>query len=115
MRASETHRPGTSFQAIRARFLWAPGTYGHCSFDESCCLLFGTGATLNTPPLRPRTFLSLHYDTPKAAPLFFSFLVALWVALGRFVGVVFEPIVSLVLADRRVEFVFFDDGINWYV
>jgi hypothetical protein len=42
-------------------------------------------------------------------------LVALWVALGRFVGVVFEPIVSLVLADRRVEFVFFDDGINWYV
>jgi hypothetical protein len=114
MRASETHRPGTSFQAIRARFLWAPGTYGHCSFDESCCLLFGTWATLNTPVATTYLSLSaLRYSEGRAP--FFSFLVALWVALGRFVGVVFEPIVSLVLADRRVEFVFFDDGINWYV
>jgi hypothetical protein len=84
----------------------------HLMRAVACCL--GRGPP-STPPLRPRTFLSLHYDTPKAAPLFFSFLVALWVALGRFVGVMFEPIVSLVLADRRVEFVFFDDGINWYV
>jgi hypothetical protein len=64
----------------------------------------GTSAHLMSPVA---TTYSLHTVSAPKLPLF-SFLVAFFLALGRFVKVVFSPNVSLALTYRRVEFVSFD-------
>lgn len=60
--------------------------------------------SLDGPPVA--TTYSAYCICSEAAP--FSFLVAFFLALGRFVKVVFSPIVFLALTYRRVEFVSFD-------
>lgn len=77
------------------------GHWYFCPFDETCCLQFGMGA----PPLRLRTLCILYLFRSRPFFFFGCLFFLLWATI---VKVVFSPIVSLALTDRRVEFASFD-------